>query len=126
MPGTINVHKQLRKGNNYREITGKFGVENATVIDNNLFRLVPVLGHGAQVLPQELVPVFGGAQVLPLELVPVPGHGAQVLPLELVPVFGHGGQVLPLELVRVPGQGAKLVPVHQQMACPGTKSEQGL
>ena len=30
----------------------------------NLFRLVPVLGHGAQVLS--------------LEPVPVPGHGAQI------------------------------------------------
>ena len=58
MPGTINVHQQLRKGNNYQEISGKFGT------DENLFRLVPMLGHGAQVLP--------------LELVPVPGHDAQI------------------------------------------------
>ena len=64
---------------------------NTACTDKNLFTLVPVPGHSAQVLPLELVPVPGhGAQVLPLELVPVPGHGAQVLPLELVPVPGHG------------------------------------
>ena len=34
-----------------------------------------------------------GARVLPLELVPVPGHGARVLPLELVPLPGHGAQI---------------------------------
>ena len=34
-----------------------------------------------------------GARVLPLELVPVPGHGARVLPLELVPVPEHGAQI---------------------------------
>ena len=45
----------------------------------NLFRLVPVLGHDSQVLPLEPVPVpRHGAQVLPLEPVPVPGHGAQI------------------------------------------------
>ena len=32
--------------------------------DNNLFRLVPVIGHSARVLP--------------LDLVPVPRHGAQI------------------------------------------------
>ena len=42
-------------------MTGKV---NTTGTDENLFRLVPVLGKGAQVLP--------------LELVPVPGHGAQI------------------------------------------------
>ena len=51
---------------------------------------MPVPGHGARVLPLELVPVPGhGARVLPLELVPVPGHGARVLSLELV----HGAQI---------------------------------
>ena len=72
MPGTKIVHKQLGKGNNYREISGKFGVVastayekvNTTDTEENLFRLVPVAGHGAGVLP--------------LELVPVPGHGAQI------------------------------------------------
>ena len=37
---------------------------NTTGTDENLFRLVPVLGHSVRVLP--------------LELVPVPGHGAQI------------------------------------------------
>ena len=71
MPGTKNVHKQLGKGNNNREISGKFGVVastayekvNTTGTGENLFRIVPMPGHGARVLP--------------LELVPVPGHGAQ-------------------------------------------------
>ena len=70
----IIVHKQLGKGNVYREISGKFGVVNTTGTDENPFRLVRVLGHGARVLPLELVPVLGhGARVLPLELMPVPG-----------------------------------------------------
>ena len=72
MPGTKNVHKQIGKGNNYLEISGKFGVVtstayekvNTTGTDENLFRQVSVPGHGARVLP--------------LELVPVPGHGAQI------------------------------------------------
>ena len=72
MPGTINVHIQLRKGNNYREIRGKFGVvassayerANTMGTDENLFRLLPVPRNGARLLP--------------LELVPVPGHGAQI------------------------------------------------
>ena len=71
-PGNKNVHKQLGKGNNYREISGRFGVVtstayekvNTTGTDENLFRLVPVPGDGAQVLP--------------LESVPVPRHGAQI------------------------------------------------
>ena len=72
MPGTKNVYKQLGKSNyNHREISGKFGVVastdykkvNTTDTDKNLFRLVCVLGHGAQVLP--------------LELVPIPWHGAK-------------------------------------------------
>ena len=67
--------------------SGKFGVGASTAYekvntagtDEILFRLVPVLGHGARVLPLELVPVSGhGARVLPLELEPVPGHGAQI------------------------------------------------
>ena len=76
MPGAKNVHKKLEKGNNHREISGKFGVVastandkvNTTGTDENLFRLVPVLGHGARVLP--------------LELVSVPGHGAQIRELK--------------------------------------------
>ena len=70
MPGTKNVHKQLGKGKNNREISGKFGVVastvyekvNTTSTDENLFRLV-------------------------LELVPVPGHGAQISAWE--PTTGH-------------------------------------
>ena len=54
-----NVHKQLGKGNNYREISGKYAVValtayekvNTAGTDENLFRLVPVPGHGARVLP---------------------------------------------------------------------------
>ena len=65
--------KQLEKGINSREIgdntcvvSASAGCEkvNSAGTDKNLFRLVPVLGHGARVLP--------------LELVPVPGHGAQI------------------------------------------------
>ena len=41
--------------------------------DENLFRLVPVLRHGARVLP--------------LELVPVPGHGAQIS--ARIPAYGY-------------------------------------
>ena len=63
MPGTKDVHTQLGKGNNYREISGKFGIVastayekvNATGTHEYLFRLVPVPGHGARVLPLELV-----------------------------------------------------------------------
>ena len=62
MPEKINVHKQLGKGNKYREISGKFGVVaskayekvNTKGTDKNLFRLVPALGHGARVLPLDL------------------------------------------------------------------------
>ena len=70
MHETKYVHKYLDKGNNYREISGKFGVVtsnakvNTTGADENLFRLVFMLGHGTRVLP--------------LELVPVPWHGAQI------------------------------------------------
>ena len=65
MPETKNVpDKQLGKGNNYREINGKFGVVNATGTEKKQLRLVPVLGNGARVLP--------------LELVPVPEYGAQI------------------------------------------------
>ena len=72
------MRRQLEKQGKTR-LEGKQG-ENATarkkrektrlqssagaVTDENLFRLVPVLGYGARVLP--------------LELVPVPGHGAQI------------------------------------------------
>ena len=96
MPGTINVHKQLGKGNNYREISGKFGVVastdyqkvNTTVTDENLFRLVPVSGHGSRVLP--------------LELVPVPRHGAQIS--ALAPTKGY---VQTGARARAPGSGIK-------------------
>ena len=69
MPGTKNVNKQqARKGKSYREIRGKSGAVASTAYekvntagtDENLFRLVPVLGHGDRVLPLELVP---GAQI---------------------------------------------------------------
>ena len=63
------------------EISGKFGVVastayekvNTTSTDENLFRLVPVLGHGARLLPLELVPkfVFGNHQKAMLRLVPL-------------------------------------------------------
>ena len=67
MPETKNVHKQLGKGNNYRDISGKFGVValtayekvNTTGTDENLFRLMLVPGYGAGVLPLELLPVPG-------------------------------------------------------------------
>ena len=73
MLGTKNVHKQLGKGVYYREIGDKFGVGASTACknvntagtDKNLFRLVPVPGHRARVLPA-------------LQLTPVPGHGAQI------------------------------------------------
>ena len=54
--------------------------------DENLFRLVPVPGNGARVLP--------------LELVPVPGHDAQISArapkkalFRLMPVLGHRARV---------------------------------
>ena len=57
MPGTKHVHKQLGKSIDYREIGDKFGVGASTACkkvntagtDENLFRLVPVPGHGAQI-----------------------------------------------------------------------------
>ena len=72
VPLTKNIHSQVGKRNNYREISGKFGAVastayekvNTTGNDENLFRLVPMPGHGARVLP--------------LELVPFPGHGGQI------------------------------------------------
>ena len=82
MVGNKDVHKQLGKGNNYREISGKFGEVaskvcekvNTTGTDENLFRLVPVpvLGHGAQI--SACAPTKGyvqtGARVLSMESVP--------------------------------------------------------
>ena len=70
------INNQLGKGISYREIVGKFGVSLSTVCekiytagtDENLARQVPMLGHGARVLP--------------LELVPVPGHAVPKLVLE--------------------------------------------
>ena len=64
------MHKQLGKGIDYREIGDKFGVGASTACkkvntggtDENLFRLVPMPGHGARVLPLELVP-GQGAQI---------------------------------------------------------------
>ena len=57
MPGTKNVHKQQGKGIDYREVGDKYGVGVSTACkkvdaagtDENLFRLVPVPGHGARV-----------------------------------------------------------------------------
>ena len=53
-PDLKNVHKQLGKGINHREIGDKFGVSASTAdekvktagTNENLFRLVPVPGHG--------------------------------------------------------------------------------
>ena len=92
----MNVHNQLGKGSNYREISGKFGVVASTAYkkvntmgtDENLFRLVLM-----------------------------PGHGARVLPLELVLVSGQGARVS----ARAPTKGD----VHTALST-GTKSEQGL
>ena len=61
---TKNVHKQLGKVINYLEIGDKFRVDASTACkkvstagsNENLFRLVHVPGHGARVLPLELVP----------------------------------------------------------------------
>ena len=58
------AHKQLEKSIDYREIGDKFGVGSSTACkkvntagtDENLFRQVPVLAHGAQVLPLQPVP----------------------------------------------------------------------
>ena len=55
-------HKQPGKGLNYREIRDKFGIgasvacEKVSPVgtDVNLFRLVPVPGHGTRVPPLEL------------------------------------------------------------------------
>ena len=58
-----NVISSRETGNNYREISGKFGVVNTPGTDENLLRLVFVLGHGDRVH---------------LKLVPVSGHGAQI------------------------------------------------
>ena len=67
VPSTKNVHKQLGKGINYRETSGKFRVSSTTACektnaegnDENLSRLVPVPRHGARVLPLELVAGHG-------------------------------------------------------------------
>ena len=111
-----NLRKQLGKGINYREIGGKFGGSASTAFekvntagtDENLFRLVPVPGHGTRVLS--------------MELVLVPGHGTRVLPLELVLVPGHGAQIS----TRGPTKGYVQTGTHARAPCPGTKSEQGL
>ena len=60
-----HVHKRPGKGLDYREIGDKYGVGaskackkvNTAGTDENLFRSVPVPGHGARVLPVELVPL---------------------------------------------------------------------
>ena len=83
------MHKQLRKRIDYRKIGDKFGAGASTACkkvntagtEENLFRLVPVLGHGARVLH--------------LELVLLPGHGAQF-------VLGHQQKAM-FRLVFVPG-----------------------
>ena len=77
----------------YLEICGKFGVGSSTACkkvntagtDENLFRLVPLPRHGAQVLPLGLVRargclgtvpkfVLGHPQKAMFRLVPVPEH----------------------------------------------------
>ena len=69
MPGTKNVHKQLGKGINYREIGGEFGVSaltaceeiNTRALTKTCSDLCPRLGTVPElVLPLELVP---GAQI---------------------------------------------------------------
>ena len=67
----LNVHKQLGKGNNYREICSKFGAVasraykkvNTTGTDKNLFRLVPMLGHSARVQITAGAPTKGFVQI---------------------------------------------------------------
>ena len=62
-PELKNVLKQLGKRIDFREIGDKFRVGSSTSCkkgntadtDENLFRLVPVVGHCARVLPLELV-----------------------------------------------------------------------
>ena len=84
MPGTKNVHKQLEKSNNYREISGKFGVVastayekvNTTGTDANLFRLVPVPVHGAQTCARAATK--GHVQTGALAQQRTPGNGHQV------------------------------------------------
>ena len=63
------LSKQLGNSINYREISEKSGIDASTTCkkvntagaDENLFRLVPVPGHGARVLPLKLVPEPGHA-----------------------------------------------------------------
>ena len=92
---SVNVHATIPKGSlghNYysfisiqdrrcREVSGKLGVVNTTGTDENVFRLVPVLGHGARVLPLEQ-----GAQIsaqsgtnkrLCSDWCPMPGHQSE-------------------------------------------------
>ena len=84
VPGTKKFDKELKKRNNDREISGKFGVVasaanekvNRTGAEENAFRLVPVLGHGARVLPLELVP----------------GYGAQISARVTTKGYGHKGK----------------------------------
>ena len=67
MPRTQHVHRELRIGLYHQEIAEKFRVGvytacekvNKVDTDKNLFKLVPVTGHGARVLPLELVPRHG-------------------------------------------------------------------
>ena len=89
MLSTKNVHKQVGNGMNYRKIADKFGVSASTACkkvntagtDENLLRLVP--GHGARVLPLEIVPklVIGHHQKAMFRLVPVSGHWARAASL---------------------------------------------
>ena len=68
MPWTKSAHKQLGKrrlSRNWRQIWSSSTAckkVNTAGTDENLFRLMLVLGHGTQVLP----------------LQPVPGHGTQI------------------------------------------------
>ena len=86
MPWTKNVHKQLGK-----RIIVKFQVSaptacekvNTVGTDENLFRLVPVPGHGARVLPLKLVPLPGHSAWAPTKgydmyrLMLMPGHQSE-------------------------------------------------
>ena len=61
------MNKQLGKRIDYRETGDKFGVSSSTACKKvnaadtyeNLFRLVPLLGHGTQMLPLEPVTRYG-------------------------------------------------------------------
>ena len=132
MPSTKNVYKQLGKRIYYREISEKFGVGSSTACtaatDEKLFRLVPMLRHGAQVLP--------------LEPVPVPGHGAQIYPRAPTKGYVQTGAIpraipraptkgyvqtgaIPRAIPRAPTKGYVQTGARARARCPVTKSDQG-